>query len=309
MACRFGITAIGDDAERLTDAAEDAFHEIERIESLLNMYDADSMLSAVNQTAASRPTEVDDEVFELLLVAGTIWERTGGAFDPTMGPLVRLWRAWRSAGAPPDQDAIDQTRQQVGMDHVKVDVPGRTVWFDRPGVEIDLGAIGKGYAVDRAVAVLEGFGIDHCLVHGGTSTIAARGSMDAGSTGWRIGLTDPSDRQRDDDVIVLRDVACACSNQQNQSYEYEGRQLGHVIDPRTGWPAPAESSMLVISASATEADALSTASLVLGEDAAAELTRTFPEVRIRCLAAGAEPAPGMPDRASGENDRERVYET
>ena len=289
MACRFGITVVGDDPELLQQAAEDALDEIERIESLLSMYDPDSILSGINRAAAAGPTGVLSEVFELLLLAGTIWEETDGAFDPTMGPLVRLWRGWRADGTPPDPAAIDEVRQRVGMNHVEFDVPGRSIRFDRPDVEIDLGAIGKGYAVDQAAEVLDEHGIEHFLVHGGTSTIAAQGSMDAGADGWRLGIADPSDPDGIAEVITLRDEACACSNQLNQFYEHNGRQLGHVIDPRTGWPAPAESSILVVCTSATRADALSTALLVLGNEAVEQVNQTFGGVRAYCLSGGAEP--------------------
>ncbi len=297
MACRFGITAGGDDPDRLHQAIEDAFDEIDRIESLLSMYDPDSVLSGINRSAGDGPVEVDDELFELLLVAGTLWEQTRGAFDPTMGPLVRLWRQWRADAAAPDAAAIDRARQEVGMGRVVVDVPAQTVAFDRPGMEIDLGGIGKGYAVDRAVEILEAYGIEHCLVHGGTSTIAARGSMDSASVGWRIGMTDPADPNGTAGVVELRDEALACSNQQNQYYEHDGRKWGHVIDPRTGWPAPADASIITVCASATRTDALSTAMLVLGRTAAEQVARTLPDVRVHWLSGNAAVHAAATDRA------------
>lgn len=296
MACPFGMTLIGEDPVWLQRAADDAFAEIARVESLLNMYDPDSTLSAINRAAASGPVVVDEEVFELLLVAGTIWEQTGGAFDPTMGPLVRLWRLWRTNGLAPDADAIETVRQRVGMEHVAVDVSRRTIQFTRPGMEIDLGAIGKGYGVDQAMEALIQYDVEHCLVHAATSTIAARGSMDDTTDGWGIGVTDPVNREEVAEVITLHDEACSCSNQQNQYYQHGGRELGHVIDPRTGWPASAESSMLVVSMSATQADALSTASLVLGDAAARALAQSLSGVRVMCLSRGAEPSAGGVDK-------------
>ncbi|MBN1344574.1 MAG: FAD:protein FMN transferase [Phycisphaerae bacterium] len=293
MACQFGITVVGDDPEWLGRAADDAFDEIERIESLLSMYDPTSDLSALNRAASDGPVEVEEEVFELILVAGTIWEKTGGAFDPTMGPVVRLWRRWRAEGTAPDPSAIDKVMQRVGMEHVLVDVGTRTIRFAVPGMEIDLGAIGKGYAVDRALEVIGAYHIKHALVHGGTSTIGAVGSMNSETEGWRIGVTDPTDEGGATEVITLRDEALACSNQDNQYYEFGGRQLGHVIDPRTGWPAPADLSMVVVSASATRADALSTASLVLGRSGEETLIEAFPDVRVHCLSQGATPSAGM----------------
>jgi len=298
MACTFGISVVGDDPEWLERAVEDAFDEISRIESLLNMYDPESILSQINAAAADGPVGLVDEVLGLLLMAGAIWEQTDGAFDPTIGPLVRLWRQWRADGTAPDPATVDEVRQRVGMQHVRFHVHRRTVFYDCPGLEIDLGAIGKGYAVDRAIEVLEDYGIEHCLVHGGTSTIAARGAMDSESGGWRMGITDLTDPDRMIDVLTLSNEACACSNQQNQYYEYDGRQLGHVIDPRTGWPAPAESSMLVVCSSAAQSDALSTAMLVLGAGAADELARTFADVRVHCL------SPGIQTRAGGYKDVE-----
>lgn len=289
MACRFGISVVGDDPVWLHRAVDEAFAEIVRLESLLSMYDHDSVLSALNRSAGGQPVHVDDEVFELLLVAGTYWEQTGGAFDPTMGPLVRLWRGWRSSGMPPIKAAIDEVRDRVGMEHVCVDVDHQTVAFDRPGMELDLGAIGKGYAVDRALEVLTDHGIEHCFVHSGTSTVAARGSMAPDADGWGLGIVNLSDANDLSGTLMLQNQASARSDQVNQHYELDGRVLGHVIDPRTGWPAPADSGILVISPSATEADALSTAGLVMGEHVVDELAPAFPDARIYRFTAAEAP--------------------
>jgi len=280
MACRFEVILRGDDPERVQRAAEAALDEIDRIETLLNMYDPDSTVSAINRSAAKEPVPVNDEVFDLLLVAGAIWEKTDGAFDPTAGPLVRLWRKWRARGMTPDPSVIDSVRQRVGMQHVILNPKRRTIRFNRPGMHLDLGAIGKGYAVDRAVEVLEGYGYGHFLLHGGTSSAAARGNVDKDHDGWPIGLTDPADRDRVLETRTLRDQALGCSNQQSQHYECGGHIFGHVLDPRTGWPVPADSGSVVICDSAAWADALSTALFILGPDGGDVVARACPNARF-----------------------------
>jgi thiamine biosynthesis lipoprotein len=291
MACRFEVILRGQDPDWMQRAADDALDEVDRIEELISMYDPQSEVSAINRSAAAGPVEVDEEVFDLLLLAGTIWEKTDGAFDPTIGPLVRLWRGWREKGAAPDPAAVESVLQRVGMRHVVFDIQRRTVQFDRPGVEFDVGAFGKGYAVDRAVEILEAYGFGDLLVHAGTSSVAARGKVDDEHGGWPVGLTDPADPQKVIETLTLLNEAIGCSNQQNQNYECEGRKLGHVLDPRTGWPVPADSSIVVTYESATWADALSTALLVLGREGADRVAESSPNARIFCFSGGVESGP------------------
>jgi len=280
MACRFEVIVRGSDPEGMQRAAIEALDEIDRVEGLLNMHDPNSAISQINRMAADGPVRVSDELFELLLTAATTWEQTEGTFDLTIGPLVRLWRGWRTAGIAPDQEQIASLRERIGMSHVILDVRSRSVRFDQPGVELDLGAIGKGYGVDQAVRVLEGYGVEHFLVHGGTSSAAARGTVDSKHQGWPVGLGGGRDPESATDRWVLRNEAIGCSGQQNQFYEHEGKRLGHVIDPRTGWPASAQVSVSLVMSSATQADAFSTALLVLGREGAHLVRRVCPAAQV-----------------------------
>jgi FAD:protein FMN transferase len=280
MACRFEVIIPDSDADWNQQAALDTLDEIDRIESLLSIYDPHSVVSSINHTASQGWCLVSDEVFELLLRAATAWEQTSGAFDPTVGPLVRLWREWRANRTVPDPAQIEAVRQRVGMQHVSIDVGKRSIRFDRPGVELDLGAIGKGYAVDRAVNVLEGYGLNDFLVHGGTSSAAARGRVDLVHDGWPIGLMGPVPAELPDGTWVLHNQAIGCSGQQNQYYEYGGKRWGHVIDPRTGWPASSACSVALVTSSATQADALSTALLVLGREGTRLVLQACPAAHV-----------------------------
>jgi len=286
MNCRFEIIVRGGDSDLVDRAAGDALDEVDRIESLLSMYDPTSALSAINQAAARDAVVVDEEILEQLLLAAELWKQTEGAFDPTAGPLVRLWRGWRKQGLAPDGEAIAAVLQRVGMHHVAFDVQRRTVRFDRPGVEIDLGAMGKGYAVDRAASVLEGYGLEHFLVHGGTSSSVARGSVDDEHDGWPVGLSDPVDPESIVDTCVLSNQALGCSNQQNQHYQWDGQVLGHVLDPRTGWPARSDSSIVILSRLAMVADALSTACLVASDEERRRIEARFPGIRVLMFRGG-----------------------
>jgi len=239
--------------------------EVERIEELLSFYRETSDLRALNATAALGPVRVDPRLFALLQRAHDLCEATGGAFDPTIGPLLRCWGFVGSSGAMPSGREIEAARAVVGMCHVHLNADEQAVRFDRPGVELEFGAIGKGYAIERAVELLrEEFEIHSALLHGGTSTIYALGAP-PGEEAWPVAVRRPYGGEDDTiTTIPLRDRALSVSAPHNKSFEHGGRRYGHVLDPRTGSPQAGSVVAAVATESATESDALSTALLVLG---------------------------------------------
>ncbi|MBI3878306.1 MAG: FAD:protein FMN transferase [Verrucomicrobia bacterium] len=176
MATRFEIVLHGDDATRLRAAGEEALNEIERLEAQLSFFKPTSEISRLNTHAASAPVRVEPVLFRLLQHALRLSRETGGAFDITVAPLMRAWGFIKSSGQLPDPQALEEARKCTGWRLVELDEREFTVRFARPGVKLDLGAIGKGYALERAADILRDDGITSALLHGGTSTVYALGS-------------------------------------------------------------------------------------------------------------------------------------
>jgi FAD:protein FMN transferase len=268
MATRFELLLEGSEQAYLQSAGEEAIAEIERLHAHLSFFRASSAVGRINARAAVEPVRVDPEVFRLLLRAGRMHVLTGGAFDITVGPLMRCWGFALGAGSLPEPEALEETRGVVGMELILLDEEAHTVRFARPGVLIDLGAIGKGYALEQAAHVLRELGVTSALLHGGTSTVEAIGSQPAGDP-WKVAIAYPGEAGGGEQllaVVALEDEALSVSAVWGRSFEADGQVYGHVLDPRSGRPAMGAALAAVICSSATEADALSTALLTLGPD-------------------------------------------
>jgi thiamine biosynthesis lipoprotein len=271
MATRFEIVLQGPSARTLRAAGEEALAEIERVERQLSLYIPESEIARVNTRAAFEPVCVSPPVFALLKQARQLSEATQGAFDVTLAPLVRSWGFMGGDGAPPDVDELRQARQSIGFHNLLLDESGQTVRFARAGAMIDLGAIGKGFAIDRAAAVLREAGVERALLHGGTSTVCAMGQpFDADA--WKVVVDMPTKVTgrpafAPEDVLAvvpLRDETLSVSAVWGRSFSMKGRLCGHVMDPRTGEPVNGAVLAALALPSATETDALSTALLVMG---------------------------------------------
>jgi thiamine biosynthesis lipoprotein len=259
MACRFEVTLADDDA-RDVGAARAALDEADRLEARLTVFRDTSEVSRLNRGGAGVDRGVSDELFELLDACRELHARTAGAFDVTSAPLTRCWGFLRRQGRVPDTAALAAARAAVGMDGVRLDPERRSVRFERDGIELNFGSIGKGYALDRMAALLRRRGARHALVSAGSSSIVAIGGR---SGGWPIDLK-PLRAGRRVARLVLRDGAVGTSGAGEQYFEVGGRRYGHVIDPRTGWPASGVLGASVVARDGASADALSTAFLVGG---------------------------------------------
>jgi thiamine biosynthesis lipoprotein len=277
MATRFEIALHGPDAVNLRAVAEEALAEVERLEAQLSFYRPESELSDLNARAAGEWVVLDPRFFALLQHAAELSRHTGGAFDPTVAPLVRCWGFADGAGRVPAEQEIEEARQQVGSDQIEFDEEAFAVRFRRPGVTIDLGAIGKGYAIDRAVAILREQAVSAALLHGGTSSVFGLGSPPESPEGWKIGLRHPTRPDERLTTVVLRDRALGVSAPHGKFFQSEGERYGHVINPRSGRPVRAALLAAVVTDSATEADALSTALLTLGESGLEFIGRRWPD--------------------------------
>lgn len=285
MASRFELVLQGEDAVWLRAAGEEALAEIERLEAQLSFYRPSSEISRINARAAAGPVQVEPRLFRLLQRAQRLHRETDGAFDITVAPLMRCWGFVNDTGRLPDADALAAARRVTGMDLVELDAARSTVAFARPGVLLDLGAIGKGYAVEEAAELLREAGVTRAFLHGGTSTIYALGRP-ADAEAWTVALPVPGahDAPGPEEtlaVVALEDEALSASAVWGKAFEADGKTYGHVLDPRSGRPVAGALLTAVVMASATEADALSTALLVQGRDHAA-LTAAYAG-RLRSL--------------------------
>ena len=286
MATRFELILAGDDPVRLRAAGEEALREIERIEALLSRYRPSSAIAQINAGAGGAPVRVDPRVVTLLRLCADLSRLTDGAFDVTVGPLLRAWGFVGGSGAPPDPAALARARRLVGMDRVELDAAASTVRLAQAGMELDLGAVGKGYAIDRAIAVLEEHGVPGALLHGGTSSVHVIGQPASG-TGWRVAWRVPGrpDRPR---ALTAPRPALSVSARHGKAFVLGDRLLGHVLDPRRGEPVFASLSACVVGPTSTLCDALSTALLVKGAGGRAALAERFPGYSAWVVAAASD---------------------
>ncbi len=286
MATRFEIVLHGESTARLQGAGEEALAEIDRLEAQLSIYRPTSELSRVNAHAACEPVRVSPPVFRLLEHARQLHDESGGAFDIAVAPLVRCWGFMGGSGALPYLDDLARARSVAGMKHVHLDSASLTVRFDADGVMLDLGAIGKGYAIDKAAEALREAGVTSALLHGGTSTVYGIGHP-PGADAWNVAVDAPpgdSGLPAWVATVSLRDEALSVSAVWGKFFEHEGKDFGHVLDPRTGEPAADAVLAAVALPSATETDALSTALLVLGPAGHEKISGLRPGMRT--LVAG-----------------------
>ncbi|MCU0770349.1 MAG: FAD:protein FMN transferase [Verrucomicrobia bacterium] len=282
MNTRFELVLPGDEALRLRAAGEEALQEITRLDALLSAFKPTSEIGHVNARADREAVQVSPEVFGLLLQARDLWELTEGAFDITVGPLMRCWGFWGASGRFPQPPDVRTALDSVGTAHLQLDAEHRTVRFGRPGMTLDLGAIGKGYALDRAVELLRESGVRSGLLHSGTSTASAIGSP-PDSAVWGMEIDQPVGADGTGTLpmpaVVIRDESLSVSSLAEKCFSANGRLYGHVMDPRTGEPVKAAVLTVVALPSAAEADAWSTALMVLGEAGLGTLGRTHSGAR------------------------------
>ncbi|HEY2148014.1 MAG TPA: FAD:protein FMN transferase [Pirellulales bacterium] len=286
MACEFEVFFNAGQYADGTEAAIAALDLVDRLEEQLTVYRPSSEVSRLNREAAERDVEVEPRLFALLRFACELHRRTGGAYDITSGPLSKAWGFFRRAGQIPSDDDLAEALAGVGSQHLALDEAASNVRFLRPGLEINLGSIGKGYALDRAADFLEARGIADFLIHGGQSSMLARGSRGLAGEGWWVGLRDPLRPEERLGEIRLRNRALGTSGSLKQFFYHEGRRYGHILDPRTGRPAQGMLSSTVLAPTAAEADALSTAMFVMGMDSAVEYCRSHPKLAAVLVAPG-----------------------
>lgn len=274
MACDFELYLNAGQYPQASEVGLAAFDLIDQLEEQLSVFRPSSEVSQINAHAERGPVHVESRLWALLAQAMQIFRDTAGAYDITAGPLVKAWGFYRRAGAIPDPQVLEQALSCIGSDSVELDESAGTIHFTKPGVELNLGSIGKGYALDRAAELLAAAEIADFLWHGGQSSVLARGTSAGNARGWSVGIRDPVRSDRRLAEIDLCDRALSTSGSGVQFFRHGGKRYGHILDPRTGWPAEGMFSATVVAPTAAEADALSTAFYVMGVEKALEYCRT-----------------------------------
>jgi thiamine biosynthesis lipoprotein len=254
MGSAYSLVLYGEDRGRLEAASEDAFEEVRRLDRMLSNYRPESEWSEVNRHAAERPVKVPVELFQLLSACVEYSRESEGAFDISVGPLMKVWGFYKGSGHLPHRAEVRGTLTKVGYRHILLDAGDRTVRFARPGVELDPGGIGKGYAVDRMVDVLRKDGIASALVSASGSSIYALGAP-PGEAGWKVRIRDPKNEANPVTEVTLKNESMSTSGSYEKFFRAEGKIYSHIMDPRTGFPAAGMLSTSVIAPRTLDSEA------------------------------------------------------
>lgn len=267
--------------EDVRNVCEPAINAIYRFEKHISHYLPGNDLARLNQSAGSGAVKVNNDLLEVICWSKQYWERTKGAFDPSVGPLLDLWGFYRKNREDiPSENEINEALKKVGMDKVRINVDERTVELTVPEMRLDFGAIGKGLALDRAKTILKEQGIKSGILHAGTSSIVAIGTPPK-QTGWKIGIRSPYNKNETIEEFLINDESLSTSSVSEQYLERKGRKYGHIFNPKTGMPV--ENNIInstVICKTGTESDALSTSFFVLGIEKTKEYCKKFPDVKV-----------------------------
>ncbi len=264
MATEF-VVMLPDQHAGAVEAVVTAMDELDEIEAALTIYRPDSEISKANRLAGCQPVRLSRETFSLIEKAILWSRRTEGAFDITAGPLVEAWGFTRRSGRKPTVEEVERALQCVGYQFLVLDSHQSTIEFARAGVSMNMGGIGKGDALDRIAKRLQAAGVTDFLLHGGSSSVVAVGDQTQGSgMGWAVGISHPTKPKRRLGGVWLRNGSLATSGSGKQFFHHRGKRFGHVIDPRTGYPAGDLLALTVVTDSAADADACSTGFFVAG---------------------------------------------
>lgn len=269
MGTTYTVVLYGDNRDRLEMAAEAAFEEARRLDRLLSHYRPSSELSEVNRVAGQRPVKVTPELFNLLAASLEYHRASEGTFDITVGPLMKIWGFFKGSGHLPTKAEIARALQNTGSRHLALDAANRTVRFLRPGLALDLGGIGKGYAVDRMVETLRENGISQALVSAGGSSIYGLGSPAAEAGGWPVKIRDPLNSSRTVEELRLLNASLSTSGTYEKFFVSEGRTYSHIMDPRTGYPAQGTLAVSVVAPKTIDSEAWTKPYFILGRQWAA----------------------------------------
>jgi FAD:protein FMN transferase len=254
MGSTYSVVVYGSDEARLRAGVEDASEEARRLDQLLSNYIPASEWSQVNQEASSKPVRISTELFQLLAACVEYSRESDGAFDITVGPLMKVWGFYKGSGHLPHRAEVRGAMAHVGYQNILLDAKNNTVRFAKEGVEMDPGGIGKGYAVDKMVEVLKQDGITSALVSASGSSIYAIGAP-PNEAGWKIKIRDPKDASKTVAEVMLRDNSLSTSGNYEKFFFAEGKMYSHIMDPRTGYPSEGMLAVSVVSPKTIDSEA------------------------------------------------------
>ena len=265
MGGAFTIAAYGTDRAKLETAIAQALEEARRLNQLLSNYLPDSEWSRVNRLAGRQPVTVSPELFQLLQDCVSYSRESEGSFDITVGPLMKVWGFYKGSGHLPHRAEVEAALEDVGWRNIELDPRSHTVRFARPGVNIDPGGIGKGYAVDRMADILKQDGVKSALVSGASSSIYAIGAP-PGEPGWKISIKNPRDTSKTAAAVWLKDQSLSTSGNYEKFFYADGKMWSHIMDPRTGYPSMGTLSVSIISPRTIDSEAWAKPYYILGRD-------------------------------------------
>jgi thiamine biosynthesis lipoprotein len=279
------IIAVADDTRTAKFSIGAAYEALNRIESMMSTYDPDSQISQVNKNAHKEPVFVNPELLDVISTAVKYSEKTDGAFDITVGPVIDLWKKAEKKKKAPTKKQLEDARAKVGYKKIMFGPFGGTIKFAVKGMRLDLGGIAKGYAIDLAVKAMQQAGAKGGMVDVG-GDIRCFGAQPNGRDNWLVGLQDPALENALLLVLKLNDMAVATSGDYQRFVVVEGQKHSHIIDPQTSSSADQLSSVTIIAAKAADADALATAVSVMGAQKGLALIESTPDTEAILIPAG-----------------------
>jgi len=275
MGTSIQVQAFGGDEATREAAIDEAFASFAEIDRLMSNYRDDSELTRLNRDGARGAVAVSDPMFAVLDAARRVSAATGGAFDITVGPLMRLWGFYGKTPRIPTEAQLSAVRPLVDHRQVLLDRDRRTAHFARPGVELDLGGIAKGFAVEIAASVLRRKGLSGFIDAGGNQYLLG---TPPGKSAWTVGVKDPDARDRVIGVIETGEISVSTSANSYNFLVANGQRYGHILDPRTLRPATQSLSATVLSRDGTLADAMSKAAFILGPKDGLAVVDSLPDM-------------------------------
>ncbi len=279
MGSRFDITVVAEDQEKGNHYIDAAIGEISRIEKLISSWDPDSQTSAINQNAGIRPVKVDRELFDLIDRSMGISRLTDGAFDISYASMDKIWKFDGSMTKMPSKEEIQASVDKVGYQNILLDKENSTVFLREKGMKIGFGAIGKGYAADRAKDLLMGMGVGSGIINA-SGDMTTWGKQPNGQE-WKVAITNPMDKAKSFGLLPISNGAVVTSGNYEKFVTFDGVRYSHIIDPRTGLPATGILSATVFAPKAELADALATSVFVMGIETGLNLINQLP--KIECI--------------------------
>jgi FAD:protein FMN transferase len=264
MGTTYTVAVYGGDRYALDATIEEAFEEIRRLDQVMSNYREDSEWSRINRLAAREPVAVSPETFDLLGRCIEYSKASDGAFDITVGPLMKVWGFYQGTGRVPHRAEIRDAMARLGWQNVQLNEKNRTVRFLRAGLNIDPGGIGKGYAVDRMAGILKQGGVTSGIISAGRSSIYAIGAPPSEPRGWRVAIPDPREKGKEAFEVFLKNESLSTSGSSEKFFVAGGTTYSHIMNPRTGFPAQGMLMVSVVSPQTLDSEAWTKPFFIMG---------------------------------------------